>query len=798
MQACHNDIKFTDFPFKRTLTLENIIRFWEEKAAHKDFSGKEFANKIFEKLKETPEFLDPVEDLNVFAENRPLLDMIMSAVFPFALQDDELACAMGPYDLTPFYTTKKFTKLFDLSSLPSNFMLSDSSIDIEMNKTLKAYTEILAQIYGVQVSMDHPVIAKHVNPETGLQKYYRLSLNKKLYEIKVHGELPVLTEKMIKELKNNISDLSLWKEYLPPHHFEFRGLAIIQLIDVTEQEILSSLKNDLLERDSIKNQKHFDALQQLVRDFFGIPHLILGLGAFQKNSKNYVNYGQKICQSITLTNPQDLDCSSATTMLFNDFQKNRKPLVFHDITETACINSFKGLDKLICEDNEIKSLILAPLYNDEGFIGMLELGSPVPGELNALTLFKLNKIISLFAIAVKRSSEELENQIRKVIRTKYTTIHPSVEWKFIDSAIKYIDREKKSIRDNEVEPIVFDGVYPLYGASDIRSSSLQRNIAAQKDLTEHLNLVRRTLSVAYSQTPLPLIEQIIYRIDKIKKSLSKELISGDEAAITEMIRGEIEPLLRRLGETNATIAEAYQAYESRLNPELGTIYDKRKGFEDSLNAINTLIAHHLEEEQIKLQAMYPHYFERYKTDGVEYNIYIGDSITETRTFDAIYLRNLRLWQLTSMAEIAFKSHLLIPQLKVPLETTQLILVHSTPLSIRFRMDEKKFDVDGGYNVRYEIMKKRIDKAVIKDTKERLTQPGTIAIVYSQQKEAIEYKDYIKYLQSKKILLPRIEEYELDDVQDVQGLRAIRVNVNLDNLQDSLVQNLINETLTVQN
>jgi hypothetical protein len=37
------------------------------------------------------------------------------------------------------------------------------------------------------------------------------------------------------------------------------------------------------------------------------------------------------------------------------------------------------------------------------------------------------------------------------------------------------------------------------------------------------------------------------------------------------------------------------------------------------------------------------------------------------------------------------------------------------------MDEKRFDVDGTYNARYEVVKKRIDKANIKGTKERITQ-----------------------------------------------------------------------------
>src|SRR4029079_3560164 len=109
--------------------------------------------------------------------------------------------------------------------------------------------------------------------------------------------------------------------------------------------------------------------------------------------------------------------------------------------------------------------------------------------------------------------------------------------------------------------------------------------------------------------------------------------------------------------------------------------------------------------------------------------------------------------LKTMAGAAKITQRLLPSLKVPLHTTQLILIHSQPISISFRRDERKFDVEGSYNIRYEIIKKRLDKVHIKDTQERLTQPGKIAMVYSNPKEAQEYQEYIQFLQSKKILKP---------------------------------------------
>ena len=88
-------------------------------------------------------------------------------------------------------------------------------------------------------------------------------------------------------------------------------------------------------------------------------------------------------------------------------------------------------------------------------------------------------------------------------------------------------------------------------------------------------------------------------------------------------------------------------------------------------------------------------------------------------------------------------------------------------------------MDGAYNVRYEIIKKRIDKAVVRGTAERLTQPGKIAIVYAHSTEAAEYRDYIDYLQRLGYLTRDVEELELDELQGAQGLRALRVTVDLE-------------------
>jgi hypothetical protein len=176
--------------------------------------------------------------------------------------------------------------------------------------------------------------------------------------------------------------------------------------------------------------------------------------------------------------------------------------------------------------------------------------------------------------------------------------------------------------------------------------------------------------------------------------------------------------------------------------------------------------------------MAPHYFEKQQTDGVDYQIYVGTSLLEDGGLDPLALKNLRLWQLMVTCGMAIRAEQLRAELPLPLEVTHLVLVQHLPLAIRFRFDEKRFDVDGAYDIRYEIVKKRIDKALVRGSTERVTQPGAIAIVYSQRAEAEEYRHYLRYLRTLGYLAGDVEELDLEELQGVQGLRALRVPIDL--------------------
>ncbi|MBV1922639.1 MAG: GAF domain-containing protein, partial [Flavobacteriaceae bacterium] len=266
--------------------------------------------------------------------------------------------------------------------------------------------------------------------------------------------------------------------------------------------------------------------------------------------------------------------------------------------------------------------------------------------------------------------------------------------------------------------------------------------------------------------------------------IDQTLLVDSERQVVIFIEKEILPLFIHLSKKSEDLKEVIGDFCRLVDSKSGFTYKYRKQYDDSVTMINMNMAALLDRKQIEAQHMYPHYYERFKTDGVEHNLYIGESITKDESFNEIYLYNLRLWQLQVMCEMENEFYQLKTDLPVSLDVASMILAFNNPLSLRFRMDEKKFDVDGAYNASYEVVKKRIDKSYIKGTTERITQPGKISILYSHIEDEFEYLKYVAFLQSKKQLDSDVEVLDIEDLQGVTGLKAIRVSVLYSKKDDS--------------
>jgi hypothetical protein len=764
------------FPFRTEFSLAPLIRFWEHEiaAGASVFAGA--ARSVLEQVRQAPELTGAVVDPAAVEANKDVIDALMTAVFAPTFQGEEHAAALLPFRLQTFYSTAGFKRLLAGPDGALQFRMDADIALVLQVRILNAYSLILERVYGFDLGIEFPWVAVIKDPDTGLDRHFKLITSRRFLDVEVMGETPILTEADLRRVRSHAADPAVLMELLPADRFVIRGFAVVRAIEVTEPEVLSSIERDLIDKESIVSTERFQELQDKMRALFRRPELELGLAAIEGDRVLTLQFGNRFEHACIFADSMKQKVADFAGSIHDRAAREGRPIIIEDLQNYP--------DRTRVEEGLLskgyRSVVVAPLFYQGELIGGLKLVSPTPGALNVTHTPQLLQIMPLFAMAVKRSMDELDNRVQAVIKQRCTNIHPVVEWRFRQAVLSMLEGPKAGTdAGSEMEPIIFRDVHPLYALSDIRGSSNHRAWAIQGDLLAQLGLARDVLEAAHRARPMPILDQIRHRIATHADAVELRMGAGDEAGVVAFLRREVETLYEHLESYGSDVRERIETYRAALDPQLGAVGKRRRAFEDTVGLINETILAYLEAEERSAQALSPHFFEMQRTDGVDYSIYAGNALLEDGGFVPLHLKNLRLWQLIVACGIAVHVERVKPRMAEPLEITNLILVQHAPLAIRFRFDEKRFDVDGAYNVRYEIMKKRIDKAVVRGSTERLTQPGSIAIVYSQPSEAAEYRDYIAYLHSQGYLHGEVENLELEELQGVPGLRALRVAVDFE-------------------
>lgn len=768
-----NLLGISPIPYRTRLGFGPLLREIEEKAGDGSSPLGTMARMMLDLLEQAPELRQPIDDMQVVEKHKSLVSLMMAMVIPTAARRKLLAKVSPPFGLAPIYCTPTLGEL--LQARKVNYLFNVDKSLVECSMVVNACSLILNKFYGKNLDVEPPFSVSIQRPGELLDRHYKLEFDTQYIDIKLLKPLKPLSPEQINHLLSNIYDIGLWLKHLPPENFEFEGFVVGGLIDITSEEALSRLKFSLLERDAVIDEANIGKLQSLVRNYFGLPNLRLGLTAIDYPLENAPLHKYRARFNFLARREDNLLAPKNKNSIYEKACRYREVLLVEDLEEAARMTP---IEKGLLEEG-IRSILVAPLFNkNKQVIGLLEIGSPEPFELHSFVEVKFKEITGLFCMAMERSREETDNRIEAIMREQYTAIHPSVEWKFIEASYELMEKREKDPQNATAEPIVFHEVYPLYGQADIVSSSEKRNYAIMADLADNLSRVRRILEKGIQLGRFPLLNQYHMMVGRDLVNLKKEFNSNDESRIVDWLHSDIHPLFRQLREHFPELAGPISSYFSILDPGLGIVYRERKAYEESVTQLNNAIANYLQQQQKEAQKILPHYFEKYKTDGVEYDIYAGQSLLKKGHFSMLHLKNLRLSQLVDMCEVTRMVHKMQSTLPLPLDTAQLIFAYSTPLSIRFRTDEKQFDVDGAYNVRYEILKKRIDKALVEGTDERLTQPGKVAVVFLQEKDRQEYLEYADYLLHEGYITEEVESLRVGRLQGVQGLQALRFTVKM--------------------
>ena len=761
-----------NMPIQQLISFNKLLNYYDALAKSEDKFLAAKAKRVLDAQAPYPELREGFTDLSLLKKHEAVIKIIFEDTFAEILGQNEIKTASLPYNNLIFNSSKRFKKI--LEDAGPDFEPKIRNQEEEANYIMAAVV-VLNYYYGFRLDFTRPYFYD-IPDANGVMHHYRILYNADFLELEPTDKAKDLKQEDVDELLENYDNIALWKEKIPPGSFISKGFVISNMFDVTAEHSISEIKSALISSDKEKEEESFiEGMQETFRSFFRLKDVKVGFVSYNTKQDQFECVHGSGMESVILGEAEFVSCGEA--LCPNSYQALLKDNDFFAVTD---VNKYYELSNGMSPYKNLKeagfqSAIFAPIADNGNLLGVLEIGSPNKNELNSVVATKLEDIMPYIVTAVLRSHAEEENLIDAIIQNECTSVHNSVYWRFQEEARNFI---KDGIRGEQpsFKEIVFKDVNPLYGQIDIKDSSNARNEAIQRDLMIQLSAINNILTDAWHQTKLPIYEELIFRVHSHLEEIKGVLHTNSEQAIFSFVVDEINPVFEHLKKENEALKKSIHIYEDQIDENTHSYYDHRKNYDRSVMTINKKLAALIDKKQEEAQLMFPHYFERYKTDGIEHNMYIGDSIAGTRTFDPLYLNNLRLWQLQVMCEMENKHYSLKPELAVPLDVASLILVYNASLSIRFRMDEKRFDVDGTYNARYEIIKKRIDKSFIKGTNERLTQTGKMVIVYSQKSDELEYLRYLKFLKSKGYFTGKVEIVELEGLQGVAGLKAIRADI----------------------
>lgn len=752
-----------------------------DKARSEDGSSSNQSDPNMEQLLQAlavqvPSHSAEIEQLKVWKQD-------LERLFQFQRSSRVLMALMEPGTFTLRYANTAFSRLAGLDATPTaagsllaglGIGLLDLFEEWEGTTAEQLYRRhilhwVLKQLYQIDLEglrvLDEPVMATIKSPLHREPRFVELWLGSEQLKITridskidefadLNWRLMPVSEREAWLMQPN--QLATLADRLQLENYRVEGLLLLEGFDVTGQECIRRLTQLLIDRDSILRPDKFKNIDKRLRSLFRADGTILlrtdGEQAQVFISKDGEDFRPNHYSMQSLEGSHFLQATAAN-QVWNVPDLRRE-------CNTECERRLRKMG--------VRSMLLIPLVvkgrnrevGKDPVLGVVGLTSARPNHFNGIDCQHAQGLIPAFIAALRQAIQQRFSHIHN--------IHPAVEWRFVQEA----ERRSWGLPP---ETIIFADVYPLYGISDIRGSSEERNRAIQADLLEQFRLGLAIVETLCKTQTTHLGQQLRLDLLDYIQHLQEKVTVDMEVKATEYLSECLEVYFDYFQQCGPEVQAAVEAYSAACANEHQCVYAERTRYDQMLK----LVTSHLQETwgrwQERMQNILPHYGDIECTDGMDHMIYVGKSIDPR--FTPFHLHSLRYEQLRAICDCGRTAFRLKAAGQINLELAHLILVQDTAITIFHNENtEKMFDVQGTRDIRYELVKKRIEKALDKDAQERITQAGMLTIVYSTDGEWQEYRQYLRYLTREGWVESKIQTGMVEPLQGVSGLRFARVRI----------------------
>ena len=240
-----------------------------------------------------PELLTAISDKTVLAPYSELIEELLSAVFPPTTQYNIHAVSF-PFKFQTVYTSPLFkTMLLKPNSDMINVPDTKIGATLSQEKLQFAYGLIIKKYLGYNSPSNIRSIHPFTDPISGLTKYMELRIDARFIDVRPVDEMPPLPESIICPRTNRIMTIAELMEQVPLEKFAFEGISVVRVNDVTEQEVISLIKNKLLHINTLPDNSGYSELESYIQSLIGIKDVKIGGGPATKYGCRYTCVSRK-------------------------------------------------------------------------------------------------------------------------------------------------------------------------------------------------------------------------------------------------------------------------------------------------------------------------------------------------------------------------------------------------------------------------------------------------------------------------------------------------------------------------
>src|SRR5574338_780957 len=435
--------QFNDSMINSRISFRPLVEALKKNIAQGNPSEQKLFGPVVAAFESHEDLMQPIADLPVVSHHLELIGELLSILFPpTAAAHENIYAVSMPFQFKTIYTSKVFHHLFlKPGTNEINIPEGETGQNLFTEKLKYAYAFILKKFCGYRSPESARAIYPCVDPHTGLTKFLELRIDTRFIDILPLQDMPQLPEGLVCSQTNRIKTLDELMKEVPLEKFIFEGIAIVRVNDVTEEEVISRIKNSLLNINAFSDASVYKELEQHIQSLISLKDVRIGVTPFFKVNGHYVyselhNSNSHLFKHFHSIADKD-EISDCCKLLFRD---SDQPVLFETLNEKN-VSEVDFLQYYYLENG--RSLIICPLKQHNQLLGILEIVSEIPGKLKHTHVNKIEAAIPLFTLALEKSMESLDNQIDKVIKEQFTAVQPSVEWKFTEAAYNYIIQKQQ-------------------------------------------------------------------------------------------------------------------------------------------------------------------------------------------------------------------------------------------------------------------------------------------------------------------------------------------------------------------